>query len=478
MALMLPPLFVKTNDDELDNKAVDFLNNCFAIALKEGVSDVHFEATDKEGTVRFRKGNGLNDDLGIMDRNLFDKVCKKIYSRANIDEADAKHKAVDARTYLDFSRAKSEKSIEPDAYTDGRVDLRINSLPTVNGVSICCRLLDQKNAARDLDDIEMTQEVRDAIQEIINAPSGLVIITGPTGSGKTSTLYGMINRLNRPDKKIITVEDPVEYVIPHAQQVSVDRQNTFALALRAVLRQDPDILLVGEIRDYETAKIAVEAALTGHLVLSTLHTNNALASIDRLIDIGVDPVMLSQVLRGVVAQRLVMRLEDERNVDDASPEHVNWLRRNGFSHEADEAFGRSYVPSLYKGRVPVIEYVKIDADMREAISNKQLSLLPDLARSQIQYETLTEAAVRLAKEGKTSLEQVLSIADVKARSSMTGLKIGERLLRMSYITQFQLDLILDKQKAQPSETRMRLGELLVENNYCSQEQIDEAMLTD
>lgn len=478
MALLLPPLFVKTSEDELDNKAVDFLNNAFAIAKKEGVSDVHFEASDAFGLVRFRKSGELNDSLGTMPRILFDKICKKIYSRANIDEAEAKHKAVDARTSLDFSRAKEENVIDQDEYTDGRVDLRINTLPTVKGVSIVCRLLDQKNAGRNLDDIELTEEVRQSIQEIVNAPSGLVIITGPTGSGKTSTLYAILNRLNTPARKLITVEDPVEYVIPHAQQVNVDRQNTFANALRATLRQDPDILLIGEIRDYETAKIAVEAALTGHLVLSTLHTNNALASIDRLIDMGVDPVTLSQVLRGVVAQRLVNRLENPRNVDDASADHQNWLRKNGYAHEAEEAFGRSYVPALYKGRVPVIEFAKIDAEMREAISNKQLHKLLELARNQIQYESLTDAGIRLAKAGITSLEEVISISETKARTSMAGLKIGQRLLRMNYITQFQLDLMLDKQKAQPAELRMRIGELLVEHNYCSQEQIDEAMLAD
>lgn len=453
--------FESGNSNPLDAKACETLNKVFEDALLKGVSDVHFEDEDSHGNIRIRLHGTLYALNEQLDSSLLSAMRQRIFARCNISESEADSTPVDGRFFLRFP--------------SGRVDLRVNCSPTVKGSTLVCRLLDQSNASADLSKIEMTDAVRACIQDIIKSPSGLVLVTGPTGSGKTTTLYSIIQELNQTTRKIITVEQPVEYIVPNLQQINIDRNISFAQALRAAMRQDPDILLVGEIRDAETAKIAIEAALTGHLVISTLHSNSALASIPRLIEMGVDRAMLAQVLKAVAAQRLCRKLASVKCVDDVAPEHVGWLTTNGFKHLEKKQFGVSFKPEMYQGRVPVIELAMITNEMRKAISTNNIYALEELAKNQAQYETLPQGGVRLAMEGKTSLEEVISMAESATKESLAGLRIGEKLIRLGYLTEYQLNRMLDYQKSQPTNQRQYLGEILVEHYLCSQEQVDEAL---
>jgi type II secretory ATPase GspE/PulE/Tfp pilus assembly ATPase PilB-like protein len=295
-------------------------------------------------------------------------------------------------------------------------------------------------------------------------------VTGPTGSGKTSTLYSILNELNTDDRKIQTIEDPVEYRLPLLQQVNVDQHNTFALALRAALRQDPDVILVGEIRDQETAKIAVQAAMTGHLVLSTLHTNDAPSSIGRLLNFGLDPAQLAISLRGIIAQRLVRRLRHShiRRKPDAS--EVRWLQHHKMVNYVDKTFGTEAEGNLYDGMVPIMELLMADNKVREAIAKSDERLISRLIRNQPQYETLTEASVRIASEGHTSLEEVRSIIGSATHHEKQS-SLGEMLIQLGHITPYQLEQVTLLQQQSFNE----LEDILLEYHFCAREAIDDAL---
>jgi type II secretory ATPase GspE/PulE/Tfp pilus assembly ATPase PilB-like protein len=457
----LTHVFKSPTTNILDIQADETLNKIFLESAEKGVSDVHFEDEDGFSQIRIRDGNDLKVVRDDLSYELLMVMRRKMFNRCRISEATADSTPTDGRFFLKFDNF-------------GRVDFRLSSAPTAKGFSVVCRLLDQKNAQVSFHTIQMLEAVRQAILEVISQPSGLFLVTGPTGSGKTTTLYSIINELNKPEKKIITVEDPVEYVVPNLQQIDVDQHTTFHSSLRAALRQDPDIILIGEIRDKETANIAIQAALTGHLVISTLHTNSALQSVHRMIEMGVEPTLLAQVLKGVAAQRLVRKLSSTRFVADALDSHKQWLSKNGFKHLLDSPFGISYDPSKYSGRLPIIEFALITGEMREAIATLNLNRLQELAEKQPQYQTLAQAGVEQAMNGLTSLEEVVAISDSAIGDSLEGLKIGERLVRLKYLTKYQVDVILEKQKSQPLNQRQLFGEICVEMNFCKQEHIDDA----
>lgn len=319
----------------------------------------------------------------------------------------------------------------------------------------------------------MSSSIKSALLEIIGSAHGLFVITGPTGSGKTTTLYSCLNELNTPQRKVFTIENPVEYTIENVQHVNVDRMVTFNSALKSCLRQDPDIILVGEIRDSETAKTAIQAAQTGHLVLTTLHTNSSVGAISRLIELGIDAGHLNETLLGVIAQRLVRRCVDARNVDEVSSDHKDWLRKNGFAHLTDKPFGRGESNELYSGRIPVLEMLVMNDDIRQALTLNKFEEIYDLAEKQPQYKTLSQAAVELALEGKTSLDQAISISGASTKVDMSGMLLGERLLMLNYLTEFQLDYAREIQRQAPEISRKPLAEILVEHHFCSIEQIKE-----
>ncbi|ONG37363.1 hypothetical protein BKE30_14625 [Alkanindiges hydrocarboniclasticus] len=458
--------FISSNpNDPLDQKAVEILNDVFAYALFNKASDVHFETAYDEGLVRVRQDGELRI-IHNLPKNLIVRISEKIMSRADIAASTTKTPQ-DGRTYLFFP--KPDNSNE-----EVRVDLRINILPSMKGRSIVCRLLDQSNAGKSLNEIHMTKSVREAIGSLITSPTGLFYVVGETGSGKTTTLYAILNELNDSARKIITIEDPVEYQLPFLQQVNVDKSNSFETALRACMRQDPDVILVGEIRDKVTAQIAVQAAQTGHLVLSTLHANDSVAAITRLIDLGVDRYSLGEVLRGILAQRLVRQLKNSKMIDEANEEQKSWLMKNGFGQYANQSFGKSGIDA-YSGRLPVMEMLLMSNDIKELVFSGNTQKIYEVAKNQPQYETLANAAIRLSMEGKTSLNQARLIAGSKVSSGMQGLKIGERLINLGYLSNYQLEQALEIQRFQRSEHRQRLGDILIDMKFCNEDQINESL---
>ncbi|TQC96281.1 type II/IV secretion system protein [Moraxellaceae bacterium AER2_44_116] len=449
--MSLPNLFISTGRH--DQSVVELLNTLFQDGAGAGVSDVHIEEEATGGVIRWRR-RGKMESVRKVSTDEFREINAKIRSRSNLPLSETKT-PLDGRTSLRF---------------DGHgLDLRISIQPTIYGQSIVCRLLDQRNAGRNLRDIMMTPAVRASIDNIIREPSGLFLVTGPTGSGKTSTLYSILNELNTDDRKIQTIEDPVEYRLPLLQQVNVDQHNTFALALRAALRQDPDVILVGEIRDQETAKIAVQAAMTGHLVLSTLHTNDAPSSIGRLLNFGLDPAQLAISLRGIIAQRLVRRLRHShiRRKPDAS--EVRWLQHHKMANYVDKTFGTEAEGNLYDGMVPIMELLMADNKVREAIAKSDERLISRLIRNQPQYETLTEASVRTASEGHTSLEEVRSIIGSATHHEKQS-SLGEMLIQLGHLTPYQLEQVTLLQQ----QSSIELEDVLLEYHFCAREAIDDA----
>lgn len=453
--MLQPDLFISTGRG--DQASVDLLNELFEKAAEHGASDLHFEDHHEGAAIRWRCRGSL-ELVGHVPPHVARNLQDKIRSRCNLSVADRKQ-AQDGRTSLRFPGFA--------------LDLRVSIQPTVQGHSIVCRLLDQRNAGRSLDDIPMSEPVRSGLNRVIQEPNGLFLVTGPTGSGKTSTLYSLINALNGVDRKIMTIEDPVEYRLPWLQQVNVAQDNPFAAALRAALRQDPDVILVGEIRDRETAQIAIQAALTGHLVLSTLHTNDSVGAILRLLDLGVEPVALAASLRGVLAQRLVRRLPDRSARRLATRLEREWLSARRLHDYAEALFGTAEDSSAYQGMQPVMELLLINPAMQEAMTHRQDKRFHQIAAGQPQFEHLAAAGVRLAAAGLTSLEEIMALAGPAADTST--LPLGERLVSLGHLTAYQLGRALDRQR---SASHRLLGEILIDLQLCTKEAVDEALAFD
>lgn len=455
----IPPIFMMTRSgDKLEKFAVDYLNELFQTSQANGVSDVHFESMEVGNICRIRKDGKLQQYRGYLSDSEFSAIREKIYARGQIEESYAKIYQVDARGWLRYGN---------------RLDLRISSIPTTHGYSIVIRLLDQSNSGRRLDQLEMTKEVRTAVDNAIHSAHGLILITGPTGSGKTTTLYSYLNEINSPENKVFTIENPVEYSIPGVQHINVDSNITMANALRTALRQDPDIILVGEIRDYETAKTAIEAAQTGHLVLSTLHTNSSVGAISRLMEMGIDASHINETLIAVSAQRLVRKCKSKLNTAAPTPAEAEWLRRNNMSHLCSEYFGRGIDPKNYQGRVPVIEFLVMTDEIREKVAEHKIADIYTLAEKQPQYETLTQCAVRLAQEGLTSLEEAMSISKASSIMNMDGMLLGDRLIALNYLTPTQLQYARSEIEKHSSIRRISLKDFLLEKHFCTIEQLEE-----
>jgi len=391
-----PDNFISTSSR--DARAVEVLNEIFVDAANQGASDVHFEDFDGGMRIRFRLNGSLHEHITV-DRSTSLDMEAKIRMRAKLSLTERRG-GLDGRLFLRIE--------------DRTVDVRVSILPIQTGQSIVCRLLDQANATRKLEDIHMFPSVRVALEQQLANPDGLVLVTGPTGSGKTSTLYAVLNNLNNIDTKIITVEDPVEYRLELACQVGIQRGMTFGSALRSILRQDPDIILVGEIRDAETAKIALQAAMTGHLVMSTLHANSAPTTLTRMVDLGVDPYTLGAALRCVIAQRLVRKLCSCATPVEVDETTQAWLTKHSIDWEGKQYFGPVGCPechgSGYKGRLPVMEMIVSSKEVRAAVDKNDRHAILAAARMQPQFETLGESAVRMCSEGLTSLMEAQRIA--------------------------------------------------------------------
>ncbi len=381
-----------------DNQVVKLLNLVLLQAIKDRASDIHFEPFEDEFKMRYRI-DGVLYEMVPPPKHLGTAITSRVKVMANLDIAE-RRLPQDGRIELSVG--------------GNPVDLRVAVLPTMHGESVVMRVLDRSNVELSLDRVGFREDALEHFRSLISRPNGIVIVTGPTGSGKTTTLYAALADLNDIKHKILTAEDPVEYDIDGLCQVQVNEEVglTFAKALRSFLRQDPDIILVGEIRDLETAQIAVQASLTGHLVLTTLHTNDAPSSIIRLVDLGIEPFLLTATLEGVVAQRLVRTICPNCKEDyEPSDEELLELQMT----RADVA-GRTFrrgkgcdtcSKSGYKGRMALFEIMEVDDDMRDLIMQSgSTAVIRDHARRR-GMRSLRESGLMAIYEGLTTIDEVV-----------------------------------------------------------------------
>jgi type IV pilus assembly protein PilB len=391
--------------EEITDEApiITLVNNILIEAIKKGASDVHYEPYERSFRVRYRIDGILYETMNLPLK-FRDPVTSRVKILSNMDIAE-KRLPQDGRIKM---RVKLEKGGKKD------VDMRVSSLPTIFGEKIVCRILDRDNLQIDLTQLGFEPESLDLFKKAIVRPWGIVLVTGPTGSGKTNTLYSAVSTLNAMEKNIMTAEDPVEFYIPGINQVNIrDEINlNFATALRAFLRQDPDIMLVGEMRDQETVDVAIKAALTGHLVFSTVHTNDAASTVHRLLNMNVEPFLIADSIFLVVAQRLVRRVCKKCSVPQKLP--VRSLVEMGYTPEEAEQVtplqGRGCETcnnTGYKGRTGLFEVMEITSKIKELILVRAQS--KDIKQAALDQGmiTLRRSGLVKIKAGITTPEEVL-----------------------------------------------------------------------
>lgn len=382
-----------------DAPIIRLLNALLSEAIKEGASDVHIETFEDRIMIRFRVDGVLREVLAPQ-RVLAPLIVSRIKVMSKLDIAE-KRLPQDGRITLRIA---------------GRaVDVRVSTMPTSHGERVVLRLLDKQNARLDMAQLGMESNSLNIMQKLIALPHGIILVTGPTGSGKTTTLYAALTSLNTHVRNILTVEDPIEFDLPGIGQTQVNYKvnMTFAKGLRAILRQDPDVVMIGEIRDLETAQIAVQASLTGHLVLSTLHTNSAIGAITRLDDMGIEPFLLSSSLVGVLAQRLVRLLckNCKKPMTATSGECTIMGVSDNPAPTIYHAVGCSLCRNTgYSGRSGVYELIAIDDNLRAMIHDRQSEQnLKKYARKL--YPSIRQDGYRRVLAGDTSLEEVLRVTN-------------------------------------------------------------------
>ena len=383
---------------------VDIVNDMILDANEKTASDIHFDPSEDTLNVRIRIDGELVEYAKVpaaVKRNLTTRI--KIISGMNITES---------RLPQDGAIKKVKNTI---------IDLRVSCLPTLVGEKIVIRILDTTTSAKGLDKLGFLPENLEKVNKMVGLPNGIILLTGATGSGKSTTVYSMLGRLNTVDKNIITVEDPVEMRVPGINQVQVMSEIglTFANVLRSILRQDPDIIMIGEIRDDETARIAVRAAITGHLVVSTIHTNNSLNTIERLLDMNIERYLLGSALSGIVSQRLVKRLCPECKQLLPTSEYEKSVFKAGLGIELNQIYkpnplGCPKCLKGYHGRMPLHEVLVLNQDIRDAIvNNMRKEDLRDLAYNKSGVITFLEDGLMKVKNGDTSFEEILRVIDVE-----------------------------------------------------------------
>ncbi len=364
-----------------DAPVIRMINALLTQSLREGASDIHIEPFEQTSVVRFRVDGALRDIVRpkkAIHASLISRI--KIMSQLDIAE---KRLPQDGRITLRIGGKP--------------VDVRVSTLPTGHGERAVLRLLDKEAGRLDLSHLGMSPDMLPQFDRLINQPHGIVLVTGPTGSGKTTTLYAALSRLNASTTNIMTVEDPIEYDLNGVGQTQVNARidMTFAKALRAILRQDPDVIMIGEIRDLETAQIAVQASLTGHLVLATLHTNDAASAVTRLLDMGIEPFLLSSSLLGVMAQRLVRKLCSQCKVQDATGWHAVGCERCGHTG--------------YHGRVGVYELLETTEEIRAQIHNQASEADIRVAAQKSGMKLMREDGERWLADGTTTRAELVRV---------------------------------------------------------------------
>ncbi len=383
--------------------AIRLVNSIIERGIMERASDIHFEPQETEMKVRLRV-DGLMRDILAVPKDLQAAVISRIKVMAGMDIAEH-NVPLDGRFNVHIK--------------DKNIDVRLSSLPTIYGEKMVARLLDKDGRKINVEEIGLKGDDLAKYRKMIGAKSGVVLIVGPTGSGKTTTMYTMIDELNQREVNLVTLEDPVEYNFEGVNQVQINEKvgMTFANGLRAILRQDPDIIAVGEIRDGETAEIAMRAAITGHLVLSTIHTNDAVGTVDRLIDIGVDPYIVSSALRGIISQRLVRRIcphcKEEYVPDEEELTQLH-LEKEFLPGRIPTFYRGAGCPHCYNtgyiGRIAVFEILQVNSKVRSAIAARMgREVVEEQIREGGHFVSLRTNAIRLVLEGITTSNEVLRV---------------------------------------------------------------------
>ena len=385
-------------DSEDDAPIIRLLNAILAESLKENASDIHIEPYEKESLVRFRLDGVLSTVLSPSAQ-----ITPLLISRIKV------------MSKLDIAEKRLPQDGRMSVKLGGRsIDLRISTMPSSHGERVVMRLLDKDAGKLQVDDLGMPSATSAQLDDLIRRPHGIILVTGPTGSGKTTTLYAALQQMDRQGRNIMTVEDPVEYDLPGISQTQINLRAgmTFARGLKAILRQDPDVILIGEIRDGETAEIATQSSLTGHLVLSTLHTNTAAGAITRLQDLGVDSFLLASTIRGILSQRLLRKLCHHCRQPVEPNEFNRDLLKLEVGHKIYEAAGCEKCNSTgYAGRQALFELVSVDAQLQTLIHENAGEIeLESKIREDV--PSIREAGFSLVRDGMTTIEEVLRVTSV------------------------------------------------------------------
>ena len=381
---------------------VEIVNEIIIDATKNRASDIHIDPFNDVSKIRIRIDGTLIDYATVPNdykKNLVTRI--KIIAGMNITE----------------NRLPQDGAIKT-SLNGIPLDMRVSSLPTNNGEKIVIRILDYSMSIQGLEKLGFTKDNFEKIMKMINLPNGIILVTGATGTGKSTTVYSILQRLNREEANVITVEDPVEMDIPGVNQVQVNSEIglTFANVLRSILRQDPDIIMIGEIRDDETATIAVRASVTGHLVLSTIHTNNSLNTIERLLDMEVERYLLAASLSGIISQKLARKLCPHCRKKIAPTPYEKYLFKKNLGVDLNEIYvagdGCDNCMNGYRGRIAIHEVLLIDEDIRDAISNNiRKEELRKLVYSENVHTLLQDGLIKVA-QGSTSFEEIIKLIEL------------------------------------------------------------------
>lgn len=380
---------LKASNNDEKSYLLDFFDSLIIYSINKKASDIHIETTNDYLVIRIRV-DGYLEKIFSFTKEFYPLLSSIIKLLSSLDISQ-KRKPQDGR----FSRDINEKEF----------DFRVSIVPTISGESIVIRILDNTNVLNDINTLGFSKDHLEDINKVIKVNSGLVLVTGPTGSGKTTTLYSLLDQVNDNTKKIITIEDPVEYYIDNIQQINIHEEIglSFSEILKNILRQDPDIIMIGEIRDKESLKIAVQAALTGHLVITTLHTNDSVSTISRLMDLGLEPYLIASTLKAVVSQRLVRKLCEHCKVEE------NYNEETIF-----KALGCDKCNLMgYASREVISEVLTVDEDISSLITQNasEQNILMNL--KQKGFQTIYENGIQKVNKGITSLDEVQSLVDKK-----------------------------------------------------------------